>query len=49
MLVGPKNCAKWFLLNPLELMLKSLVNPATRTNAWMDLSECEVAYLYEFR
>lgn len=49
MLVGPKNCAKWFLLNPLELMLKSLVNPATRTNAWMDLSECEFAYLYEFR
>ena len=49
MLVGPKNCAKWFLLNPLKLMLKSLINPATRTNAWMDLSECEVAYLYEFR
>lgn len=49
MLVGPKNCAKQFLLNPLELMSKSLVNPATRMNAWMDLSECEVAYLYEFR
>jgi len=49
MLVGPTNCGKSFLLNPLELMFKCFVNPATGRYAWVGLDECEVAYLNDFR
>ena len=49
LLVGPTNCGKSFLLNPIELMYKSFVNPATGKYAWIGLDECEVAYLNDFR
>jgi len=48
-LVGPTNCGKSFLLNPLEIIYKSFVNPATGRYAWVGLDECEVAYLNDFR
>ena len=49
LIVGPTNCGKSFLLNPLEIIFKSFVNPATGRYAWIELDECEVAYLNDFR
>ena len=49
LLVGPTNCGKSFLLNPLELIYKTFVNPAMGRYVWIGLDECEVAYLNDFR
>ena len=49
MIIGPTNCGKSFLLNPLELAFKAFVNPANGKFAWIGLDECEVAYLNDFR
>lgn len=49
MLTGPTNCGKSFLLNPLEIMFKCFVNPAAGRYAWVDLDQCEVAYLNDLR
>ena len=54
LLIGPTNCRKSFPLNPLELIYKTFINPATAGSiqskyAWTGLDECEVAYLNDFR
>ena len=49
LLIGPTNCGKSFLLNPLELIYKTFINPATGKYAWIGLDEYEVAYLNDFR
>jgi len=49
MLVGPTNCGKSFLLNPIELMYNCFVNPASGKYAWVGLDEKEVAYLNDLR
>lgn len=49
LIVGPTNCGKSFLLNPLELIYKTFVNPANARYAWVDMEGCEVAYLNDFR
>ena len=49
MLVGPINCGRSILLNPLELIFKFSVNPATEGYAWFGLDEREVVYLYGLR
>jgi len=49
LITGPTNCGKSFLLNPLELIFKCFVNPATGRYAWIGLDECVVAYLNDFR
>ena len=49
MLVGPTNCGKSFLLNPLEVIFRTFMNPATGRYAWVGLDECEVAFLNDFR
>lgn len=49
LLVGPTNCGKSFLLNPVELIFQTFVKPATSRYAWVGLDECEVAYLNDFR
>ena len=49
LVVGPTNCGKSFLLNPIELMFKAFVNPTTVRYVWVDLDECEVDYLNNFR
>ena len=49
MLVGPTNCGKSFLLNPLELIFKTFMNPASGKYAWVDLGDKEVAFLNDFR
>ena len=49
LLVGPTNCGKSSLLNPIELIYKTFANPATGKYAWLGLYECEVAYFNDFR
>jgi hypothetical protein len=49
LIIGPTNCGKSFLLNPIELIFNAFVNPATGRYAWVGLDECEVAYLNDFR
>ena len=49
MLVGPTNCGKSFLLDPLELIYKTSMNPSATSYAWVGLEECEIAYLNDFR
>ena len=49
MLVGPTNCGKSFLLDPLELIFKTFVNPSSTSYAWVGLDEFEVVYLNDFR
>jgi len=49
MLVGPTNCGKSFLLDPLECIYKAFMNPSSTSYAWVGLDECEVAYLNDFR
>ena len=39
MLVGPTNCGKSFLLDPLELICKTFMNPSTTSYAWVGLEE----------
>ena len=49
LIVGPTNCGKSFLLNPLELIFNAFVNPACGKYAWIGLDDCEIAYLNDFR
>ena len=49
MLVGPTNCGKFFLFDPLEMIFKTFVNPSSTSYAWVGLDEHEVAYLNDFR
>lgn len=48
-LTGPTNCGKSFLLNPIELVYKCFVNPATGKYAWIGLEDCEAIYLNDLR
>ena len=49
MIVGPTNCGKSFLLDPLELIFKAFANPATTKYSWTNLENKEVAFLNDFR
>ena len=49
MLTGESNCAKSFLLEPIELIFKTFLNPATGKYAWVGLDECEAVFLNDFR
>ena len=49
MLVGPTNCGKSFLFNPLEMIFKTTVNPSLTSYAWVGLDEHEIACLNDFR
>ena len=49
MFVGPTNCGKSFLLDPLKLMFKCFVDLAIGKYAWLSLDECEATYLNGFR
>ena len=48
-LKGPCNCAKTFLLNPLNTVFKTFSNPASTTFAWLGAQEAEVVFLNDFR
>ena len=49
LLWGPRNCGKSFLLNPLEDMFKTFINPTEGKYCWNGLDECEVALLQDLR
>lgn len=48
-LVGPSNCGKSFLARPLELIFRSLVNPAANNFAFAGIEGKELVVLDDFR
>lgn len=49
MIIGPANCGKTFLLNPLNSLYNTFSNPATGSFAWVGAEEAEVLFLNDFR
>ena len=47
-LKGPANCAKTFLLNPLNRVYNTFTNPATTTFAWVGAEDADVIFLNDF-
>ena len=47
--VGPTNCAKSFLLNPLRDIYECFHNPATSTFNWLGVEQKEIILLNDFR
>jgi len=48
-LVGPANCGKTFLLNPLNKLYETFTNPVTTSYVWVDSEKAEVFFLNDFR
>jgi energy-coupling factor transporter ATP-binding protein EcfA2 len=48
-IVGPANCGKTFLLNPLNQLFQTFTNPATTSYAWVGSENAEVIFLNDFR
>ncbi len=46
---GPANCAKSFILKPLNEIYNTFTNPATGTYAWVGIEKVEVVFLNDFR
>ena len=46
---GPANCAKTFLLNPLNAVYKKFPNPVTTTFAGLGAENAKVIFLNDFR
>lgn len=49
MLIGPANCGKTFLFNPLRKVYEAFSNPATGSFAWVGVEKAEVIFLNDFR
>ena len=49
MLIGPTNCAKTFLLNPLNVIYNTFTNPASGSFAWVGAEKAECIFLNDFR
>lgn len=49
MIVGPANCGKTFLLNPINKIFKTFSNPACTSFAWVGAEEAECLFLNDFR
>ena len=49
MIVGPANCAKTFILNPLATIFHTFCNPASGTFAWVGVQDAECIFLNDFR
>ena len=49
MIVGPANCGKTFLLQPLSTLFNVFCNPATTSYAWLGVENSEVIILNDFR
>ena len=49
MIVGPANCGKTLLMNPLSKIYDTFCNPATGTFAWVGAQSAEVIFLNDFR
>ena len=44
MIVGPANCAKTFLLSPLQKIFNAFCNPANDKYAWVGADACEIIF-----
>ena len=42
MIVGPADCGKTFILNPLNELFQTFTNPATTSYAWVGSENAEV-------
>ena len=49
MIVGPANCGKTFMLNPLNVIYKTFCNPACSSFAWVGAEQSECIFLNDFR
>lgn len=49
MIVGPADCGKTFILNPLNELFQTFTNPATTSYAWVGSENAEVIFLNDFR
>lgn len=49
MIVGPANCGKTFILNPLTSIYKTFCNPATGSFAWIGVEKAECIFLNDLR
>lgn len=49
MIVGPANCAKKFLLNPLNVIFNTFSNPESTSFAWVGAEQAECIFLNDFR
>ena len=48
-ITGPANCGKTFIPDPLRVIYKTFVSPATCPYAWLEVEEAEVIFLNDFR
>ena len=49
MIVGPANCGKTFILNPLSIIYNTFCNPACSSFAWVGAEHAECIFLNDFR
>ena len=49
MIVGPADCGKTFILNPLNELFQTFTNPATTSYAWVGSENEEVIFLNDFK
>ena len=47
-ITGPAICGKKFILDPLRVIYKAYVSPATCSYAWLGVEETEVIFLSDF-
>ena len=48
-LKGPANCGKTFLLNPLTVIYRTFLNPASTRFSWVGAELAEITFLNDFR
>ena len=49
MIIGPANCGKTFILNPITKIFSTFSNPASSTFACVDAEKAECLFLNDFR
>lgn len=49
MIIGPANCGKTFIINPITKIFSTFSNPASSTFAWVDAEKAECLFLNDFR
>eukprot|EP00794_Sanderia_malayensis_P006610 gene6610-biopygen5384 len=49
LIIGPANCGKTFMLEPLKLLYATFSNPATTSYAWIGVEEAEIILMNDFR
>ena len=49
MIVDPANCGKTFLLKPLGIIFRAVINPANNKYAWVGADHTKVIVLQDFR